>query len=98
MKFYGKVLLTDDNGTKVIFVMELCGESVGTFIEENTDSTPGNAAENSRKPAILKAVKWAKDIASGLEFLHMKGIVHRDLKPENILVRNCMHVPTCLQY
>ena len=30
----------------------------------------------------------AKDIASGLQFLHENGIFHRDLKPANILVSN----------
>ena len=31
---------------------------------------------------------YAKDVTTGLEFLHTKNIVHRDLKPGNILVCN----------
>lgn len=31
-------------------------------------------------------IQWAREIASGLEFLHENEFVHRDLKPSNILV------------
>jgi hypothetical protein len=30
--------------------------------------------------------KWAREIASGIKFIHSKGIIHHDLKPHNILV------------
>jgi hypothetical protein len=30
--------------------------------------------------------KWAREIASGIQFIHSMGIIHHDLKPHNILV------------
>ncbi len=34
----------------------------------------------------LKALLYIFQIASALEYLHLKGVVHRDIKPENIIV------------
>lgn len=36
--------------------------------------------------------RFAKDIASGLNWLHHKGIIHRDLKPSNLLLTANYHV------
>ena len=36
----------------------------------------------------------ARDICSGLEYLHTRNVVHRDLKPENILVSNVHYSTT----
>ncbi len=88
VKFYGAMLQEEDDGTKFIFVMELCVESVRMYLEKHRDCTPARAPENSRNKAITGTLEWAKDIACGLESLHRVGIVHRDLKPDNILVRS----------
>lgn len=36
--------------------------------------------------SFTRAMRWAGDIAEGLEALHRSKIVHRDLKPDNILI------------
>jgi serine/threonine protein kinase len=35
---------------------------------------------------LAMLLRFAQDIACGMEFLHRNGIVHRDLKSPNILV------------
>ena len=87
MKFYGAVLQEESGGTKFIFVMELCAENLRMYLEKHKDRVPGKAPDNLRKKAVSQTLKWARDVACGLEYLHGKQIVHRDLKPDNILVR-----------
>ena len=52
-------------------------------IFQNRSNTPGLSTTAT---AAINIVRWAKDIANALEFIHSQGIVHRDLKLENILV------------
>lgn len=50
-------------------VMEYCGEgSLYEVIQKRTEILP---------PEVIK---WAGQIASGMQFLHSKKIIHRDLK------------------
>ena len=83
MRFYGKKLQEYRDGTRVLFIMELCKANLRTFQENHPDCIP---AKQITIEVVKNMLEWGKDVASGLEYLHKLGIAHRDLKPENILV------------
>ena len=37
---------------------------------------------------IVKALRFSRDIATGMAVAHQAGVIHRDLKPANVLVNN----------
>ncbi|XP_028400626.1 dual serine/threonine and tyrosine protein kinase-like [Dendronephthya gigantea] len=72
------------NDYTFIFVMELCKENLRSFIQKDERKTP--AESSTINQAIQTFLKWAKEIARGLNYIHEIGLVHRHLKLENILV------------
>ena len=69
-----------------IIVMELCKENLMRHIFRNPKNIPAKLP-SSTPPTDRTTIRWAKDIANALEFIHSQGYVHRDLKLEKILVR-----------
>ena len=65
-------------------MMELCKGNVMKHIFLNPKNIPG--VPSSTPSTDKNTIRWAKEIAIGLEFIHSRGIVHRDFKLENILV------------
>jgi serine/threonine protein kinase len=50
---------------------------------------PGGDLRRLMESGLLeptRAVRFARQICAGLEFLHARGIIHRDIKPANILL------------
>jgi len=83
VKLYGTSLLKKEGTTRVILVMEKCKGSLKSRIFNHPEAAPAKTTN----PDILKEVcRWAKEITSGLRFLHSQGFIHRDLKLDNILV------------
>ena len=72
---------------RAIIVMELCKENLMRHIFRNPKHIPARFP-SSTDTTQRTTIRWAKNIANGLEFIHKQGYVHRDLKLENILVRN----------
>ncbi|XP_062505586.1 serine/threonine-protein kinase pdik1l-A-like [Corticium candelabrum] len=38
------------------------------------------------KPIEARRLRWCRELAEGMKFLHSNGVTHRDLKPDNILI------------
>ena len=53
------------------------------------DSLLRQIADKKIQPSTVELLRWAKDIAEGMNWLHQSKppIIHKDLKPANILVR-----------
>ena len=64
---------SDYDGLHVLILMDYCA---GGTLNERLDR-PSSAIVN---------VKWMKQGASALDYLHKKNVVHRDLKTENVLL------------
>ena len=43
-------------------------------------------ARPGRKIELDQAVRFACEVADGLDYAHKRGIIHRDIKPENVIV------------
>ncbi|MGI9270451.1 MAG: HEAT repeat domain-containing protein [Woeseiaceae bacterium] len=41
---------------------------------------------NNKPMTMKKALKYSRDMATGMSIAHLAGVIHRDLKPANILV------------
>lgn len=71
--------LLDMQGTHVLILMEYC--------------SGGNLNDRLARPDYdpLKNLKWMRQIAAALAYLHSCNTVHRDLKPENVLLTDQLH-------
>ena len=68
---------------KLLFVSESYPKNLKGIVMNDRSKTPAVASNNE---AIAIFLTWAKGIADGLKYIHVRGIAHRFLKLESILV------------
>ncbi|KAH3815199.1 uncharacterized protein LOC127834477 [Dreissena polymorpha] len=91
IRYYGATFEKSWSGLIWIMVMELCqGSLKNLYIDHasKAEHVPGLIApDQPRRPeAVRRTLSHARDIASGLEYIHEKRYTHRDMKPENVLI------------
>ena len=69
---------------KFSFVSQFYKENLRSVIFKDSSRAPAKASTGEVIDAFLK---WAKEIANGLMYIHERGLIHKHLKLENILVR-----------
>ena len=74
VKFYGAALIREEDWLRVTLVMELFKENLMGRIFQNQDDIPSLSLIPG---AAISLIRWARDIAHTLEFIHIQGIVHR---------------------
>ncbi|KPI82422.1 putative protein kinase, partial [Leptomonas seymouri] len=80
-------VIDDPSADKLYLVMQYVDKGVVAKVEVRANS---DYVCDPIPPAQL--VRYAREILTGLQYLHRHDVVHRDLKPDNILVNKEGHV------
>jgi serine/threonine-protein kinase len=72
----------DEDGTLFIAMEYVEGASLSAVLQRSPGGLPP-----------VRALDFAREVASGLAAAHGRGIIHRDIKPENILIARKQNQP-----
>jgi serine/threonine protein kinase len=70
---------------RILLILEFCSNgTIWDWLQNHPD-----------KMGLKLWIKWATEIASGIEHVHSKLIIHHDIKPHNILVTELLDIRIC---
>jgi serine/threonine protein kinase len=85
VQLVGVILPTNDDGRwSCNIVMELMDRDLLELIDKRIDEKEGRGVPLTQRESI----DIIKQIAKGIQHLHMKGCMHRDIKSKSILVND----------
>ena len=79
--------ITHRNVIRIYDFLKLQG-SYAISMEYFPSHTLTGEMPNSKPMSMEKALKYSRDMATGMSIAHQAGVIHRDLKPANILVNS----------
>ncbi len=79
--------ITHRNVIRIYDFLNLQG-SYAISMEYFPSHTLSGEIPNNKPMDVKKALKFSRDIATGMAVAHQAGVIHRDLKPANILVND----------
>ncbi len=79
--------ITHRNVIRIYDFLNLQG-SYAISMEYFPSHTLSGEIPDSKPMDIEKALRYSRDIATGMSVAHQAGVIHRDLKPANVLVNN----------
>jgi serine/threonine-protein kinase len=77
--------ITHRNIIRIYDFLNLQG-SYAISMEYFPSHTLSGEIPNAKPMDMKKALKYSKDMATGMAVAHLAGVIHRDLKPANVLV------------
>jgi HEAT repeat protein len=80
-------MITHRNVIRIYDFLKLQG-SYAISMEYFPSHTLTGEMPNNKPMTMEKALKYSRDMATGMSVAHLAGVIHRDLKPANILVNS----------
>jgi serine/threonine-protein kinase len=77
--------ITHPNVIRIYDFLQIRG-NYAISMEYFPSHTLGGEISEGKPMPVARAVRFARDVATGMAVAHQQGIVHRDLKPANVLI------------
>jgi hypothetical protein len=75
----------------IVEVVDVKGRRLPVMVMEYIDGAPASAIVAEGPVRVARAVRWAIEIASAIEYAHDRGVLHCDLKPSNVQITRDDH-------